>query len=196
MVRTLVLTAVAAALLAAAWTAIGPSHPVFAAVAQMVLTSWAALTFGARTRPLEQSWFDVGRREPALLRALGVGVFGRLLDVVGWNRLVTRERGFDGTRAGLTALDQHTRRSEAVHLACTAVGVALALAATVTGATGGAAWLLGSTIAVQLYPALLQRLVRARIQRAGRAARGALHDVADSGDSAPGGGPTTAPKGR
>ncbi|PPH88943.1 hypothetical protein [Rathayibacter sp. AY1D3] len=196
MVRTLVLTAVAAALLAAAWHAIGPSRPVFAAVAQMVLTGWAALTFGARTRPLEQSWFDVGRREPTVLRALGVGVFGRLLDVVGWNRLVTRERGFDGTRAGLAALDQHTRRSEAVHVACTAVGAALALAATVTGATGGAAWLLGSTIAVQLYPALLQRLVRVRIQRAGRAARGALHDVADSGDSAPGGGPATAPKGR
>ncbi|WP_146078970.1 hypothetical protein [Rathayibacter sp. AY1E6] len=196
MIRTLVPTVLAAALLAAGWTAIGPSHPVFAVVAQMVLTGWAALTFGARTRPLEQSWFDVGRREPTVLRALGVGVFGRLLDVVGWNRLVTRERGFDGTRAGLAALDQHTRRSEAVHLACTAVGVALALAATVTGATGGAAWLLGSTIAVQLYPALLQRLVRARIQRAGRAARGALHDVADSGDSAPGGGPTTAPKGR
>ncbi|PPF40710.1 MULTISPECIES: hypothetical protein [unclassified Rathayibacter] len=195
MIRILVATVLAAALLAAGWTAIGPSHPVFAAVAQMVLTSWAALTFGGRTRPLEQSWFDVGRREPALLRALGVGVFGRLLDVVGWNRLVTRERGFDGTRAGLAALDQHTRRSEAVHVACTAVGVALALAATVTGATGGAAWLLGSTIAVQLYPALLQRLVRARIQRAGRAARGALH-VADSGDSASGGGPTTALEGR
>ncbi|WP_181135495.1 hypothetical protein [Rathayibacter sp. AY2B3] len=39
--------------------------------------------------------------------------------------------------------------------------------------TGGAAWLLGSTIAVQLYPALLQRLVRARIQRAGQAGGGA-----------------------
>ena len=168
--RTLVPTVLAAALLLAGWQAIGPEHPVYAVVAQLVLTSWAALTFGSRTRPLEQLWFAVGPREPALLRALGVGRFGRLLDVVGWNRVITRVRAYDSTRRALSALDQHTRRSEAVHLVCTAIGVALAVTALVAGAPAGAGWLLASTVLAQLYPALLQRLVRSRIQRAALAA--------------------------
>ncbi|MWV58976.1 hypothetical protein [Rathayibacter sp. VKM Ac-2754] len=136
-----------------------------AVLVQPVLTGAAALTIGRRARPLENRLFTVGPREPAILRALGVGRFGRMLDRTGWNRRITRLRAYDGTRAGLASLDQHTRRSELVHLAGTAGGVTVAAAVLLRGAPRGAAGLLASTIVLQLYPALLQRLVRARIQR-------------------------------
>ncbi|KQQ05826.1 MULTISPECIES: hypothetical protein [unclassified Rathayibacter] len=135
-----------------------------AVLVQPVLTGAAALTLGRRAGPLDQRLFTVGPREPAVLRALGVGRFGRMLDRTGWNRRITRLRAYDGTRAGLAALDQHTRRSELVHLVCTAGGVAFAAAALLRGARSEAVGLLATTIVLQLYPALLQRLVRSRIQ--------------------------------
>lgn len=48
---------------------------------------------------------------------------------------------------------------------CAAVAFGLTGAALVAGTPTGAGWLSLSTIVFQLYPALLQRLVRARLQR-------------------------------
>ena len=95
---------------------------------------------------------------------MGVHVYGRVLDAIGWNRLIEGTRAFDGTRAGLPALDQHTRRSEGGHLLCLLVAVLLAGAAAGTGAWSGAGWLVGLGVVLHLYPALLQRLLRLRIQ--------------------------------
>jgi len=151
-------------LLASGWRSVGPTGPVYAIVAHVALTCWAAVV-GVPSAVLGSRWFVVGPREPAVLRVLGVRLFGRLLDLVGWNAVITRERAWDGTRAGLGELDLHTRRSEAAHLLRAGLTVPLAVAAAAVGRPGGAAWLLGTAVVVQIWPALLQRLVRSRIQR-------------------------------
>lgn len=159
-----VATALAAGAVAAAWLFIGPTGFSFAWVTHFVLMAWASSIVGPRVRIPDLGWLWVRDWESRLYPALGVLLFGKLLDVIGWNRLVARGRGFNGTREGLRELDQHTRRSEVGHSLCLVVTVAMALGVLSTGAWQGAAWLVVLGLLLHLYPALLQRLLRARIQ--------------------------------
>lgn len=165
-------TALAAGAIAAAWVFIGRTGFAFALVTHFLLMAWVSSMVGPRVRLPDHGWFRVGRWESRLYPALGVRLFGKLLDVTGWNRVVARERGFNGTRAGLEELDQHTRRSEVGHSICVVVTGALALGVLSTGEWQGAVWLVALGLLVHLYPALLQRLLRARIHAiSGKASR-------------------------
>lgn len=157
-------TALAAGAIAAAWLFIGPAGFSFAVVTHFVLMAWVSAIVGPRVQIPNRGWLWVGRWESRLYPALGVRLFGKLLDVIGWNRVIAEERGFNGTREGLQELDQHTRRSEVGHSLCILVTVAMALGVLSTGAWQGAAWLVALGLLLHLYPALLQRLLRARIQ--------------------------------
>lgn len=103
------------------------------------------------------------------LRAFRPRLDARLLRAAGWDRVVARVRGFDGTRAGLAALERHTRLSEASHLLGGAVAVAL-LAARADRPVRGALSAAGSAVLLHAHPVLLQRALRGRIA-ALRAAR-------------------------
>jgi hypothetical protein len=154
-----------AAAVVAAWLLIGPTGFVFAWVAHFLLMFWASTAVACLTTPLNGAWFRVRDGEPQMYRRLGVHLFAKGLDIVGWNRMIARSRSFDGTRGGLVALDQDTRRSELGHLACLAVSLPLAILAAGTGSAAGALWLTGLAILLHAYPVALQRAVRARIQR-------------------------------
>lgn len=164
MLARLLTTAIATAVIAAAWIFIGPTGFIFAWVAHFILMAWAAAVLGPRMRVPDYAWLRVRDWEPRLYASLGVRLFGRLLDAIGWNRVIARERGFDGTRRGLAGLDQHTRRSEIGHIMCWLAAVTLAVGALGAGSWVGAWWLLGLGIPLHLYPMLLQRVLRARIQ--------------------------------
>lgn len=157
-------TAIASGVVAAAWVFIGPTGFVFAWVTHFILMAWASLVFGPRMRVPDYDWMRVKRWEPRVYMYLGVGLFGKLLDVTGWNRIITKERGFDGTRRGIDGLDQHTRRSELGHVMCLLGTVFLAIGALVTGRWEGALWLVGLGVPLHVYPILLQRVLRCRIQ--------------------------------
>lgn len=53
-------------------------------------------------RRVPRQLFRVPMRERVLHRIVGIGGFGRLLDLSGWNRLIEPVRGFSGKRARLT----------------------------------------------------------------------------------------------
>lgn len=164
MVARLLITVAAAAVIAAAWVFISPSGFIFAWVTHFILMAWAASVLGPGVRVPDYAWLLVRRWEPKLYAALGVRLFGRMLDAVGWNRIIAKERGFDGTRQGLDELDQHTRRSEIGHILCWFATVFLAVGALLAGSWVGAVWLLGLGVPLHLYPVLLQRVLRARLQ--------------------------------
>lgn len=157
-------SAAAAAVIAAAWIFIGPTGFIFAWVTHFILMAWAAAVLGPGVRVLDYSWLRVRAWEPKLYAALGVRLFGKLLEALGWNRIIARERGFDGTRRGLDGLDQHTRRSEMGHILCWLATAMLAIGALWAGSWAGAWWLIGLGVPLHLYPMLLQRVLRARIQ--------------------------------
>jgi hypothetical protein len=97
---------------------------------------------------------------------LGIGVFGWLLDVSGWNRHVLAPlRGFSGKRPGLPSLEQSVRAAAVSHGICFAIHVLLAVLALFTRHPWSAAlWMLLPGVVVHLYPVLLQRSIMLRLQ--------------------------------
>ena len=106
--------------------------------------------------------------EGALLLTLqsGVGIFGWVLDVSGWNRHVLEPlRGFSGKRAGLRFLEQSVRAAAVSHGICFAIHVLLAVLALFSRHPWSAAlWMLLPGVVVHLYPVLLQRSIMLRLQ--------------------------------
>lgn len=121
---------------------------------------------GPVMRVVPPRWFRVPRSERVLHRILGVGVFGGLLEVSGWNRHVAKPlRGFSGTRAGLPSLERGVRANICAHGTCFAIHLALAiLALFCRHPWRGAFWMLWPGVLVHLYPVLLQRSIMLRLQ--------------------------------
>lgn len=144
---------------------VGLDHPVF----PTLLVAWTLMLGPGVAVPvivrLPRHWFRVAAGERALHRALGVGIFSRLLERSGYNRYVADPiRGFDGTRAGLPTLSLSVRGSAAAHGACFAIHALLAAVALFTRHPWGALWILLPGVVVHLYPVLLQRSIMLRLQ--------------------------------
>jgi hypothetical protein len=148
------------------WFVLGPSNP------------WYAMgvvggTFGLGPavavpviRIVPRQWFRVHMGERVLHRIVGVGIFGWLLAVSGWNRYLAEPmRGFSGKRAGLLSLEQSLRGNVSAHGTCFAIHVLLAVLALFSRHPwSGALWMLLPGVVVHLYPVLLQRSIMLRLQ--------------------------------
>ncbi len=146
-----------------AWATVGPRHPVFALVVTM--TSFGLVPFlGRPLAPHLPRWLlDVPPGERVLHRLLGIGLVMRVLDAVRWNASLGRGRGTAGTRAGLRAVDRHTRESLAAHGVGALVHAGAAVAPAAAGAWGVAGLVLFGGLAAHVYPVLIQRAVRLRL---------------------------------
>ena len=147
----------------------GPGHPGYA----LLVTAWAFfLTPGVAipavvlvARLLPRRWFRVPSGERVLHRMLGIGIFGWLLERSGWNRrVVAPMRRFDGTKAGLPALERSALGGIIAHGACFAVHLLFSAAAFLSGYSLSALSILLPGVALHLYPVLLQRSILLRLQ--------------------------------
>jgi hypothetical protein len=152
--------------LIAIWFVLGPGNPWYAVTVLWGTCSLAPAVPASFIRCVPRQWFRVPARERLLHRMLGVGVFGWLLDVSGWNRHVPEPlRGFTGTRAGLPSLEQAARAGAIGHATCFAILVLLAVLALFSRRPlRGALWMLLPGVVVHLYPVLLQRSLMLRLQ--------------------------------
>lgn len=147
------------------WGALGPSNPLYAFMLVVGTSSLQPTLAGPLMRRLPRQWFRVPDRERVLHRVLGVGYFWRLLDVIGWNRLITRMRAFSGTRAGLVSLEQSARAGATAHAICLAIHVVFAvLALSTEHPWSGALWMLLPAVIPHVYPVLMQRSILLRLQ--------------------------------
>ena len=145
------------------WLAFGPSHPWNAVT---VTGATLVLGFGVAApvmRRVPRHWFRVPAGERVLHRMLGVDIFRWLLERSGWERHV-HKREFHATRAGLPGLEVGLRSNVCAHGTCFAIHIVLAALALVTGHRWGALWILLAGVPVHLYPVLLQRSIRLRLQ--------------------------------
>ena len=149
------------------WFVLGPSHPWRGVVVVWgTMSVVPAVPATAVVRRLPRQWFRVPQGERFLHRLLGVGVFGWLLDVSGWNRRILEPlRGFSGKRAGLLSLEHGVRSSVIAHGVCFAIHVLLAALALFGRHPWTAAlWVLLPGVVAHLYPVLLQRSTMLRLQ--------------------------------
>jgi hypothetical protein len=151
------------------WFVFGPGNPWYAVMVAWGTCSLEPAVFAPVFRRAPRQWFRVPTGERLIHRIAGVEIFGWLLDVSGWNRLITPMRGFSG-KAGLLSLEQHARAGAIAHGICVAIHVLLAALAFFrkdpwTRALWSAArWMLLPGVVVHLYPVLLQRAMILRLQ--------------------------------
>jgi Glycosyl-4,4'-diaponeurosporenoate acyltransferase len=147
------------------WFVSGPSNPWYAVMVAWGTCSLEPAVFAPVMRRVPRQWFRVPTGERVLHRIVGVGIFGWLLDVSGWNRLIKPLRGFSGKKAGLLSLEQHARAGAIAHGICFAIHVLLAVLALFSRhPLRGALWTLLPGVVVHLYPVLLQRSMMLRLQ--------------------------------
>lgn len=170
------------------WFVLGPGSKVAGIATPWYAVSVACGTFGlvvavpapAIARHMPRQWFRVPVRERLFHRMLGVGVFGWLLDVSGWNpRFLEPLRGFSGKRSGLAALEQSLQAAAVSHGICFAIHVLLAVLALFSRHPWSAAlWMLLPGVVVHLYPVLLQRSIMLRLRPLLDKAAVSVHDPA------------------
>jgi len=156
------------------WFILGPASKVAGLTTPWYAMGVACGTLGlvlvvpaqAIMRRMPLQWFRVPAGERVLHRVIGVGIFGWLLDVSGWNRHVPEPlRGFSGKRADLLSLEQSVRAAAVSHGICFAIHVLLAILALFSRNPWSAAlWLLLPGVVFHLYPVLLQRAIMLRLR--------------------------------
>jgi len=156
------------------WFVIGPASKVAGLTTPWYAMSVACGTFGlvivvpaqAIMLRVPRRWFHVSAGERVLHRVFGIGFFGWLLDVSGWNRYVLEPlRGFSGKRADLPSLKQSVQAAAVSHGVCFTIHVLLAACALFSRNPWRAAlWLLLPGVILHLYPVLLQRSIILRLQ--------------------------------
>ena len=156
------------------WFIIGPASKVAGAT-----TPWYAVSVAWGTsalvvvvpapglmRHVPRRWFRVPAGERVIHRVLRVDVFGRLLDLSGWNRRVLKPlRGFSGKKTGLLHLEYGVQASAVSHGICFAIHIVLAVLALFSRHPWrNAVWMLLPGVPIHLYPVLLQRSIMLRLQ--------------------------------
>ncbi|MDI1460692.1 hypothetical protein QEZ54_06925 [Catellatospora sp. KI3] len=164
----------AAAVVAVSWATgafLGFGGFAFAWVVHFAMMAGMSASMSALRPSPSGGWYQVRAWEPGLYRRLGVWPFMLLLRRIGWERANRKDRSYDGTRASLDAFELGTRRAELSHLILAVIGTALVLAAVVARAWTAVAWLSILNIVLHVYPVMLQRALRARLDRLQRALR-------------------------
>lgn len=132
---------------------------------QVGLMWWALYLLWALPLPLRSAWFRVRAWEAPIYRWLGVYAYMTLLRLVGWERLRKTAQGFDGTRASLAHYERRTREAEFSHVLLG--GLNLILLSPAARHPDTALWLLLTGLLFHVYPVMLQRTLRQRLQQLG-----------------------------
>lgn len=158
---------VGAVIVVAAWWTVGPDHSLFPLLVTLTWFGVAAVVGSPLAAVLPQSWLRVPPREVRWHARLGVGLYDRALEVIGWNRVVRGMRRDAGplTRSSLPGHARHVASSMAGHGVGTLAHLLVALACLLWGALGNAAAIVMTGAVVQCWPMLLQRSTAARMQR-------------------------------
>jgi len=143
---------------------LGLHNPVLVVLLQVLLMRWALLLLHDTRPALASGWFQVKPWEPGLYRRFGVYSYRALLRRVGWEAFRRDAQGFDGSRGSIGTFERMTREAEYSHLLLLLICAVLLLALVAAHVWDTSGWLLGTTVFFHLYPVMLQRTLRARLQ--------------------------------
>ncbi|MBO3101094.1 hypothetical protein [Cellulomonas fengjieae] len=158
------------ALVVTAWFVVGSSHAVFPALVTCLWVGAAAFVGPGVGDSIPVHWTRVSSRELNWHRRLGVARFDRLLEWIGWNRVVRAMRGTAAPldRSAVGDLQRHVRAAMAGHAMAAVVHLAVTVACLLAGSMVSAAVTAAAGAVLHGWPMLLQRSTLARIQRVRR----------------------------
>ena len=146
----------------------GYRSPAFAFFANWMVMSGVTMLDGVIKVAsfLPPRYFKINEWEvtSGIYRVLGVRLFKRIL-VGGPFAMLNSAIRYNGDRASLAQLASNMRDAEAAHLLIFCIMVSFVLFAVVRGWWDSALWLLGFNVALNLYPIMLQRSNRGRLER-------------------------------
>jgi hypothetical protein len=156
--------ALGAALIAFFARLLGLGSPLFAVEFHFVGMACAVYVDKLLAPRLDGRRFEVSAREALVYRALGARLFMRTLRAIGWEAALRLGNPFVLARATLRDYEHATRQGENAHALLFLLTIAVVAAAALRGQLGAAPWLLGTGVLFHVYPVLLQRTQRARLQ--------------------------------
>jgi hypothetical protein len=143
-------------------------HWGFAISINFLFMAYFTLLFGKLFIPAYSSGYFTPRpfeRNGSVYRWLGVTYYVVLLRLIGWEKLLRKDQPIKNSLESLKVFEATTRGSEVIHV-CAAISVA---AFTIWVAwrysVGHIHWLVLLNILVNVYPVLLQRYNRPRVNR-------------------------------
>ena len=146
----------------------GYRSPAFALFLNWMVMSWWAILGGTLkwSLPLSPHYFNIRGWESTgrVYRLLGIGLFKRLL-VRGPLAALNPAIRSQGGRRSLSELTEKMCEAEAGHVLIFVVMLLFVFSAALQGWWGSVFWLLLFNMLLNLYPIMLQRYNRARIER-------------------------------
>ena len=109
-----------------------------------------------------KEWEQKGR----IYELIGINYFRKFLVLIGWEKVIRKSNPIEKSTATLVNLHHQTKKSEFGHLIIWYIVLCFTVVVAFKFGVLKSIWLLGLNILLNLYPVLLQRYNRPRIQRA------------------------------
>jgi hypothetical protein len=110
----------------------------------------------------EKEWEQKGR----IYELIGINYFRKLLVLIGWEKVIRKSNPIEKSTTTLVNLHHQTKKSEFGHLIIWYIVLCFTVVVAFQFGVLKSIWLLILNILLNLYPVLLQRYNRPRIQRA------------------------------
>ena len=140
----------------------------FAWALNFMLMLFVSMFSGVLKSPLTSSYYDPKswERSGEIYRYLGVDFFRKLLVWIGWEKLIRKSSPIEKNTKALVHLHYQTKRSEIDHLIILIIVLAFNVFVAIQYGILKSMSLLILNVILNLYPILLQRYNRPRIERA------------------------------
>jgi Flp pilus assembly protein TadB len=140
----------------------------FAWALNFLLMFWVFVFTETQTSELTSPYYTskTWERKGQLYEYCGINLFRKLLVLIGWEKLNKKSNPVEKSAKALAHNLLRTKKSELGHLIIFFIVLGVSVVVIVNSGLRNAVWLITFNIILNLYPVLLQRYNRPRIERA------------------------------
>lgn len=140
----------------------------FAWALNFLLMMWVSTFVEVVNSPMTSAYYNEKEweRKGKIYEFIGINYFRKLLVLIGWEKVIRKSNPIEKNTAALMNLHHQTKKSELGHLIIWYVVLCFTVFVALQFGFLKAIWLLALNILLNLFPVLLQRYNRPRIERA------------------------------
>ena len=140
----------------------------FAWALNFLLMMWVSAFVEVANSPMTSAYYNEKEweRKGKIYEFIGINYFRKLLVLIGWEKVIRKSNPIEKNTAALMNLHHQTKKSELGHLIIWYVVLCFTVFVALQFGFLKSIWLLALNILLNLFPVLLQRYNRPRIERA------------------------------